>query len=61
MAMVRNLIFSLPGTGLFPTRLSLLIIQDNTGLTAAEVAELQGHDEIPQLLRGEVSRMEYSE
>lgn len=59
--MVRQIIFSLPGTGIFPSRLSLLTIQDNAGLIAADVADQEGHDEIAQLLRGEVSRMEYSE
>lgn len=59
--MVRKLIFTLPGTGIFPSRLSLLVIQENSGLTAADVAEQEGHDEIAQLLRREVSRMKYSE
>lgn len=61
MELVRKLIFTLPGTGLFPSRLALLTVQDDAGLTAADLAEQQGHVGIAQVLRGEVSRMEYSE
>ena len=58
---VRAMIFSLTGTGLFPTRLALITIQDHAGQTAADVAEEQGHQEIARLLRAEEFRMEYFE
>lgn len=57
---VKAIIFRLPGTGLFPSRLALLNSKDNSGMTAADVAEQKGHLEIAQLLRAEMSRMEYS-
>ena len=58
---VRRIIFSLAGTGLWPQRLALIEIKDASGLTAADVAELAGHKEIADLLRGEQMRMEYYE
>ena len=58
---VQEMIFSLRGTGLAPSRLALISIQDRSGLTAADVAEQNGHDEIARLLRGEQGRMEYFE
>ena len=58
---VSEMIFSLRGTGLSPTRLSLISIKDHSGLTAADVAEQNGHDEIARLLRSEQGRMEYFE
>jgi ankyrin repeat protein len=56
---VRRLIYSLSGTGLWPQRLALIEIVDASGLTASDVAEQAGHDEIASLLRGEQGRMEY--
>jgi hypothetical protein len=56
---VRRIIFSLAGTGLWPQRLALIEIKDASGLTAADVAEQAGHEEIAGLLRGEQGRMEY--
>ena len=58
---VRRIIFSLAGTGLWPQRLSLIEIKDASGLTAADVAEQAGHQEIADLLRSEQVRMEYYE
>ncbi len=58
---VRRIIYSLTGTGLSPQRLSLITIRDSAGLTAAEVAEQAGNQEIADLLRGEQARMEYFE
>ena len=61
MQEVRAMIFSLTGTGIFPQRLALLEKKDNEGLTAADVAEQNGHEEIAKLLRHEQIRMEYFE
>ncbi len=58
---VTQIIFSLAGTGFAPQRLALIAIEDNDGLTAADVAERGGHDAIADLLRGERARMEFFE
>ena len=58
---VRRIIFSLAGTGLSPQRLSLIGIRDSSGLTASDVAEQAGHEEIADLLSGEQGRMEFFE
>jgi len=58
---VREIIFSLRGTGLSLPRLKLITTKDHTGLTAADVAEKNGHKEIANLLRAEQGRMEYFE
>ena len=58
---VARIIFSLAGTGFAPQRLALIAIEDNDGLTAADVAERGGHDAIANLLRGERARMEFFE
>ena len=58
---VRRIIFRLTGTGIFPQRLSLISIKDNDGLTAADVAQQNGHTSIADLLRNEQFRMEYFE
>jgi ankyrin repeat protein len=58
---VRDMIWSLSGTGVFPQRLGLIEIRDHDGLTAADVAERNGHKAIADLLRGETLRMEYFE
>lgn len=58
---VSRIIFSLAGTGFAPQRLALLVIEDNDGLTAADVAERGGHPAIAELLRGEQARMEFFE
>lgn len=58
---VKEMIFSLRGTGLGPPRLSLITTEDHAGLTAADVAEKNGHEEIAHLLRSEQGRMEYFE
>jgi hypothetical protein len=56
---VKEMIYSLRGTGLSPARLALIAAEDHTGLTAADVAEQNGHEEIARLLRSEQGRMEY--
>jgi ankyrin repeat protein len=56
-----RIIFSLAGTGFAPQRLALIVIEDNDGLTAADVAERSGHRAIADLLRGEQARMEFFE
>jgi ankyrin repeat protein len=58
---VKEIIFSFRGTGMFPPRLSLIAQEDVLGLTAADVAEQNGHEEIEQLLRSEQGRMEFFE
>jgi hypothetical protein len=58
---VSRIIFSLAGTGFAPPRLALIAIEDNDGLTAADVAEHGGHQAIADLLRGEQARMEFFE
>jgi ankyrin repeat protein len=58
---VQRIIYSLAGTGLSCQRLSLIQIVDASGLTASDVAEQAGHEEIASLLRGEEVRMEYYE
>jgi len=58
---VKEIIFSFRGTGMFPPRLSLIATEDVLGLTAADVAEQNGHEEIAQLLRSEQGRMEFFE
>ncbi len=58
---VREIIFSFRGTGLGPARLKLIATKDHSGLTAADVAEQNGHKEIARLLRVEQGRMEYYE
>ena len=58
---VSEMIFSLRGTGLSLPRLTLITMKDHSGLTAADVAEENGHKEIARLLRVEQGRMEYFE
>jgi ankyrin repeat protein len=58
---VKEIIFSFRGTGMFPPRLSLIARKDVLGLTAADVAEKNGHEEIARLLRSEQGRMEFFE
>ena len=58
---VWEIIFSFRGTGLSPTRLKLITTKDHSGLTAADVAEQNGHKEIAHLLRKQQARMEYYE
>ena len=58
---VRQMIFSLAGTGVCCQRLSFIEIKDASGLTAAELAERNGHAEIADLLRSEQMRMSFFE
>jgi len=60
-AEVREIIFSFRGTGISPPRLALITKEDVLGLTAADVAEQNGHEEIASLLRSEQGRMEFFE
>jgi hypothetical protein len=61
LGQVRQIIFSLAGTGVSCQRLALIKIRDSSGLTASDVAEQAGHTEIADLLRGEQMRMEFFE
>lgn len=61
MEKVREIIFSLAGTGVSPARLALITMKDKSGHTAADLAAQNGNHEIEQLLRGEQGRMEYFE
>lgn len=58
---VWEILSSFGGTGLSPARLALITMRDHSGLTAADVAEEKGHEEIARLLRSEQARMEYYE
>ncbi|MBT3202338.1 MAG: ankyrin repeat domain-containing protein [Phycisphaerales bacterium] len=58
---VRRMIFSLTGTGMCCQRLSLIGKKDASGLTAADLAEQNGHKEVADLLRSEQMRMEFFE
>ena len=61
MESVREIIYSLMGTGLSPQRLALICRRDRQGLTAIDVARNAGHQEIADLLAHERTRMEYFE
>ena len=58
---VLEMIYTLRGTGFGPPRLALITTKDVAGLTAADVAEQNGHEEIARLLRVEQGRMEFFE
>jgi len=58
---VEGIIYKLAGTGVSCQRLALINKKDADGLTAIDVAERAGNDEIADLLRGEKVRMEYYE
>ena len=55
---VEEMISNLPGTGFYSQRLGLIEIKDKDGLTAADVAEQNGHTEIADLLRFKAWLME---
>ena len=59
--LVQQMIYSLRGTGMSPPRLALIATVDHAGLTAADVAEQNGYDEIARVLRAEQGRMEFFE
>ncbi len=61
MSEVERIIFSLSGTGLGCQRYALLVHRDNTGITAVDLAEKLGHEEIRKLLSSELGRMEFYE
>ena len=58
---VKAIIYRLVGTGVCCQRLALINHKDSEGLTAIDVAEKSGNDEIAGLLRGEKMRMEFFE
>ena len=58
---VKQIIYSLSGTGMNLQRLSLINIKDVNGQTAIDMAEQAGHQEIVNLLRSEKGRMEFLE
>ncbi len=55
---VEKMIFRFPGTGFCPQRLGFIERKDKHGLTAADVAEQNGYEEIAKLLRHQVWLME---
>lgn len=61
MERVRQLIFSLPGTGLGPARLGLISVKDKNGMTAIDAARQNGHTDVADLLSNEKARMELFE
>ncbi len=61
MEAVKQMIYSLSGTGINLQRLSLITIKDINEHTAADMAEQAGHTEIASLLRSEQGRMEFFE
>jgi Ankyrin repeats (3 copies) len=58
---VKKIIFSETGTGIFPTRLALIEKKDKNGFKAADIAEQSNYLEIAQLLRDQESRMYWKE
>lgn len=58
---VKAIIYKLVGTGISCQRLALINRKDSAGLTAIEVAEQAGNNEIADLLRSEKFRMEFYE
>jgi len=58
---VKAIIYKLVGTGISCQRLALIDKEDLAGLTAIDVAEKAGHDDIVALLRREKIRMEFFE
>jgi len=61
MPEVESLIFRLSGTGLGCQRYALITHKDNSGITAVDLAEKLGHEEISKLLSSELGRMEFFE
>ena len=61
MEAVKAIIFKLMGTGIYCQRLALIEKEDVEGLTAIDVAEQAGHNDVADLLRKEKFRMEYFE
>lgn len=58
---VKAIIYKLAGTGMSPQRLALINRKDKKGLTAIDIAEAAGNDEIASLLSSEKGRMEFFE
>ena len=59
--LVKSIIYNLAGTGLGCQRLALINLKDSKGLTAIDIAEKEGNDEIADLLKSEKMRMEFFE
>ena len=60
-AEVEKIIYSLSGTGLSCQRYALISHKDKMGITAIQLAEKLGHEEIGFLLSKELGRMEFYE
>ena len=58
---VKAIIYKLAGTGMSPQRLALINRKDKKGLTAIDIAEAAGNNEIASLLSSEKGRMEFFE
>ena len=58
---VKAIIYKLAGTGVSCQRLALINHKDKKGLTAIDIAEVAGNDEIASLLSSEKGRMEFFE
>ena len=61
LEVVEAILYKLAGTGVSCQRLALINHKDLDGLTAIDIAEKSGNDEIASLLRGEKMRMEFFE
>ena len=61
IAEVESIVFKLSGTGLGCQRHALITHKDNSGITAIDLAEKLGHEEINKLLSSELGRMEFFE
>jgi len=58
-AKVEEIIYSLSGTGLGCQRYALISHKDKMGITAIQLAEKLGHEQIGFLLSKELGRMEF--
>lgn len=58
---VKNILFSLSGTGMCCERLALIDHKDKHGCTAIDVAKRAGHEEIVEILSSEKGRMDFFE
>lgn len=58
---VRDIIFSLTGTGMCCPRLALIDHKDKNGHTAIDVAQQASQKDVEELLAGEKGRMDFFE
>lgn len=58
---VKKIIFSFPGTGTYPQRLTILESVNVEGKTPLEIAEENDYKEIVELIKTEILRMKYCE